>query len=197
MNTTIIEPLEALSIELISIDADCFGAPTGSIMGSASGETAPYDYSWSNGETTDDIANLTAGVYTLTVTDDHNCVLSLSDTINQPEEILLSHTQVDVLCFGDSTGSIDLEVVGGVIPYTYLWSNGETTQDISGIPAGIYDVDVLDDHNCLSEIQIEIIEPSAPISLTETHTDALCIGCLLYTSPSPRDVEESRMPSSA
>ena len=98
------------------------------------------------------------------------------DTVNQPEEVLLTFSQVDVLCFGDLTGSIDLEVEGGIIPYTYLWSTGEITQDISGIPAGTYDVDVFDDNNCLSELQIIIIEPLTPIELTETHTDALCTG---------------------
>ena len=65
-------------------------------MGNVSGGTAPYSYLWSNGETTDDVANLTAGIYTITVTDDNNCVSSLSDTIGEPEGVLLSHTQVDV-----------------------------------------------------------------------------------------------------
>ena len=163
-------------IELTAFDADCFGAPTGSILGSVSGGTAPYDDLWSNAEITDDIANLIAGVYTLTVTDDNNCVSILSDTVNEPEEIVLTHTQVDVLCFGESTGSIDLDVVGGVSPYIYLWSTGDGTQDVSGIPAATYNVDVFDDNNCLTELQVIITEPLTPIELTETHTDALCIG---------------------
>ena len=83
---------------------------------------------------------------------------------------------MDVLCFGESTGSIDLSVSGGIAPYTYLWSTGEVTQDINGIPAGIYDVDVFDDNNCLAELQVTITEPLIPILLSETHTDALCIG---------------------
>ena len=176
VSTPITEPSDSLLIELTSFDADCFGAPTGSLLSTVSGGTAPYDYLWSNGEITDDISNLNSGGYSLTVTDDNNCVASLSDTVNQPEEVLLTFSQVDVLCFGDLTGSIDLEVEGGIIPYTYLWSSGEITQDISGIPAGTYDVDVFDDNNCLSELQIIIIEPLTPIELTETHTDALCTG---------------------
>ena len=155
---------------------------------------------------TDDLANLTAGVYTITVTDDHNCVVSASDTVNHPDEVLLSDTHIDVLCFGEATGSIDLSVTGGVPSYSFVWSNGETTEDIDSILAGIYDVDVFDDNGCISELQVEIIEPLAPIALSESHTDALCIGgsqgtidlsisggtpgystCLLYTSPSPRD----------
>ena len=176
ITTPVIEPLDSLSVDLVSFDADCFGAPTGSILGSAAGGTAPYSYLWSNGETTDDLANLIAGVYTITVTDDHNCVVSVSDTVNHPDEILLSDTPIDVLCFGESTGSIDLSVTGGVPSYSFVWSNGETTEDINDIPAGIYDVDVFDDNGCLSEHQVEIIEPLAPIALSESHTDALCIG---------------------
>ena len=176
ISTSITEPTDSIFIELSSFDADCFGAPTGSILGNVSGGTAPYSYLWSNGETTDDVANLIAGIYTITVTDDNNCVSSLSDTVGEPEGVLLSHTQVDVLCFGESTGSIDLSVSGGIAPYTYLWSTGEVTQDINGIPAGIYDVDVFDDNNCLAELQVTITEPLTPILLSETHTDALCIG---------------------
>ena len=176
VSSPITEPSDSLLIELTSFDADCFGAPTGSILGSVSGGTAPYDYLWSNGEITDDLANLTAGIYTLTVTDDNNCVASFSDTVKQPDGVILSHIQTDILCFGDSTGSIDLNVQGGVSPYAYLWSTGDTTQDISGIPAGTYDVDVFDNNNCLAERQIEIIEPLSSVSLSETHTDALCTG---------------------
>ena len=176
ITTTVTEPLDSLSVNLVSFDADCFGAPTGSILGSVTGGTAPYSYLWSNGASTDDLANLTAGVYTITVTDDHNCVVSVSDTVNHPDEVLLSDTHVDVLCFGESTGSIDLSVTGGIPSYSFVWSNGETTEVINGIPAGIYDVDVFDDNGCLSELQVEIIEPLTPIALSESHTDALCIG---------------------
>ena len=136
MSTPITEPSDSLLIELTAFDADCFGAPTGSVLGSVSGGTAPYDYLWSNAEITDDIANLIAGNYTLTVTDDNNCVSSLTQAINQPTGVSLSQNQVDVLCFGESTGSIDLDVVGGVSPYIYLWSTGDGTQDVSEIPAG-------------------------------------------------------------
>ena len=120
MSSPIIEPTDSILIELTSFDADCFGAPTGSILGNVSGGTFPYDYLWSNAEITDDIANLNAGIYTLTVTDDNNCVASFSDTVNQPEEVMLTYSQVDVLCFGDLTGSIDLEVEGGISPYLSL-----------------------------------------------------------------------------
>ena len=82
VSSPIIEPTDSILIELTSFDADCFGAPTGSVLGNVSGGTFPYDYLWSNAEITDDIANLNAGIYTLTVTDDKHCIAHLSDTVH-------------------------------------------------------------------------------------------------------------------
>ena len=79
VSTPITEPSDSLLIELTAFDADCFGAPTGSILGSVSGGTAPYDYLWSNAEITDDIANLIAGNYTLTATDDNLSLIHISE----------------------------------------------------------------------------------------------------------------------
>ena len=89
---------------------------------------------------------------------------------------MLSHTQVDVLCFGDATGAIDLTVNGGVAPFTYLWSNGDVTEDLNEIPAGSYDVIVTDSNGCTSTRIMSLSEPLSALALTETHTDALCIG---------------------
>uniref|UniRef100_UPI003216531F Ig-like domain-containing protein n=1 Tax=uncultured Draconibacterium sp. TaxID=1573823 RepID=UPI003216531F len=68
---------------------------------------------------------------------------------------------VHVLCYGDSTGSIDLTVSGGIAPYTFLWSNGEITEDISNLIAGTYGVVVADSLNCTDSIMIEIVQPDS------------------------------------
>src|SRR5688500_20150880 len=65
-------------------------------------------------------------------------------TTKQPAARVAITTEVNVLCNGDATGSIDLTVSGGVGPYTYEWSNSATTQDVGGLVAGTYTVTVTD-----------------------------------------------------
>src|SRR5688500_19867488 len=78
------------------------------------GGVGPYTYDWSNLATTQDVSGLVAGTYTVTVEDANGCTDEISATITQPAALVLSTTQVNVLCNGDATGSIDLTVSGGV-----------------------------------------------------------------------------------
>lgn len=143
----------------------CNGSATGSIDVSVSGGTAPYTYSWTGGATTQDRTGLAAGTYTVTLTDANNCTKTLSTTITEPTAVVLSTTQLNVLCNGSSTGSIDLTVSGGVSPYTYFWTGGASSQDRSGLAAGTYTVTVTDANNCTKTTSVTITEPTA-ISLS-------------------------------
>jgi hypothetical protein len=155
----------------------CHGAATGEVDLTATGGTAPYTYAWSNGATTQDIINLVAGTYTVIVTDDNGCVDSLSATITEPAAPLaLTATTVDVLCHGAATGEVDLTATGGTAPYTFAWSNGATTEDITGLIAGVYTVVVTDDNGCVDSLSATITEPAAPLALTATTVDVLCHG---------------------
>lgn len=136
------------TLSTTQVNVLCNGAATGSIDLTVNGGTAPYTYLWSNGATTQDVSGLLAGAYTVTVTDANGCTKSTSATITEPPALVLSTTQVNVTCFEGSNGSIDLTVSGGVAPYTYLWSNGNTTQDISNLVVGTYTVTVTDANGC-------------------------------------------------
>lgn len=173
-NLVVNEP-PALVLSTTYIDADCFGAATGSIDLTVAGGTAPYSYSWDNGDITEDITGLTEGTYIVTVTDANGCSENASVYIDEPDPLLLSFTQVDVLCNGDATGSIDLTVTDGTAPYTFLWDNGKTTEDLSGLSPGSYTVTVTDANGCTENTTVNIIEPAA-ITLTENVTDAGCAG---------------------
>ena len=155
-------------------DASC-GASTGSIDLTITGGTSPYTYLWSQGASTEDITGLAAGAYNVTVTDANLCSETLTVTISQPTAISITETHTDLVCNGISTGSIDLSVTGGIPPYTYLWSNGATTEDISGLAAGTYTVTITDGGGCPAIQSVTITEP---VSLTATFTqnNVLCNG---------------------
>jgi hypothetical protein len=126
----------------------CFGDSRGAILNQPTGGTPGYTYRWSTNAVTQNLQNLTAGNYTVTVTDSRGCRADTSVTVTQPTAITLSFLRTNINCKNDSTGSIDLTVNGGKTPYTYSWTgpNGftRTTQDITGLKAGTYTVVVRD-----------------------------------------------------
>ena len=155
ITTTLTEPIAPVAISESHIDVDCFGAATGSIDVTASGGTPPYTYLWSNSATTEDLSGLTPGSYSVIVTDFLGCTEFLPIEITEPLaplSMILSAT--DVLCYGYATGSIDALVSGGTAPYTFLWSNGETTEDIANIPAGNYSLLMTDENFCTYSLSL-------------------------------------------
>ncbi len=172
-NTSVNQP-NVLSSGIAASNILCFGNATGSLDLTVTGGTSPYTFLWSNGATTEDINNLTAGTYSVDITDARGCTLSDSATVTQPASALsLVFTTVDVLCNDGNTGEIDITVSGGTPAYTYLWSNGATTQDLTGLAAGTYSVTVTDANGCrITQGGINIDEPSAPISVIITKENA-------------------------
>ncbi|MFM9053223.1 MAG: hypothetical protein ACKOKF_13080, partial [Bacteroidota bacterium] len=173
----------ALSVSTTQVNPVCNGAATGSIDLTVGGGTAPYSYTWSNGATTQDISSLTAGTYNVTVNDangsSNGCSASTSVIITQPSAVSVSTTQTNPVCNGVATGSIDLTVSGGTAPYTYTWSNGSSTEDISSLAAGTYNVTVNDangnSNGCTASTSVTITQPSS-VTLTSTQTNVLCNG---------------------
>ncbi|MFH1320191.1 MAG: gliding motility-associated C-terminal domain-containing protein [Bacteroidota bacterium] len=137
-----------LTSNITESNANCDGTCDGSADLTPSGGTSPYTYSWSNGETSQDITNLCAGTYTIDITDDNGCQISDSITINQDPAITLSIAGTDENCGGGCDGEADLTVSGGAPPFTYSWSNSETTEDINNLCPGIYTVTVTDNNLC-------------------------------------------------
>jgi len=143
------QPLAPLAIEHKKVDVLCYSLNTGSIDLSVSGGSPDYSYAWSNGATSQDLFNLTAGIYTVVVTDQSGCIKKDTIEIIEPAAGLSIKAAIkDLDCFGVATGGIDLTVEGGTAAYSYSWSNGATTEDLSGIAAGIYSVTVTDSNLC-------------------------------------------------
>jgi hypothetical protein len=166
-------PVCNLSLNTTNTNIDCFGQASGSVSVNVVGGTAPLTYAWSNGATSQTVNNLPSGSYTVTVTDANGCTEQMSVTITQPQSSLsTTATQVNVLCFGNPSGSIDLSVSGGTGPYVYSWSNGSTTQDISNLAGGSYTGTVTDVLGCTASTSVTITEPTA-LSITTTSTDEM------------------------
>ncbi|MBI1227143.1 MAG: T9SS type B sorting domain-containing protein [Bacteroidetes bacterium] len=103
-----------------------------------------YTYAWSNGENTEDISGLAAGTYTVTVTLSNGCTQTASFTVDD-NFVPMSVTGVTVTDTCDlALGAIDITPSGGVPPYTFAWSNGATTEDLSNLLGGVYMVTVTD-----------------------------------------------------
>jgi hypothetical protein len=145
LNFTVTEP-DTFSV-ISNIGAvDPMNGSDGSIELNVTGGTSPYAFEWSSVGSTGSIYGLTPGWYTVTITDQNSCSTVDSfyvDYLYAPIPLVLASNEVDVLCFGDCNGSIDLQVSGGALPYTYSWSNGFTTENIFGICAGEYLVTVI------------------------------------------------------
>jgi gliding motility-associated-like protein len=166
---------QPLTLSLNHTNALCFGSSTGAIQSNVSGGTPLYSYHWSNGSQDTGLIGVAAGNYTLTVTDGNGCSLAASRTIQQPTAIVVSEMHTIPQCFGSASADINLSVSGGNPAYTYSWSNGATSQDISNIVAGTYIVTVKDNSNCTVTKAIVVSEP-APVTLTETHATPSCNG---------------------
>lgn len=134
------------TVSLVGANVNCFGASTGAITTTSSGGTAPYTYNWGSGITSQNRTGLAAGTYTVTV-NASGCTASQSITITQPASGLSLSSVVTHQTLG-TNGAIDLSVTGGTGAYTYVWSNGATTQDISALAPGSFTVTVTDAAGC-------------------------------------------------
>lgn len=165
----------AITTSISKTDISCFGGNNGTATVTASNGVSPYSYLWSNSMTTASITNLVAGNYFVTVTDNNSCTKVDSVNFVAPNPITVGFTLMDIMCNGASDGSINLNVTGGATPYSFLWSNSMTTQNISGLMAGAYGITVTDMLGCTGINTITLTEPTA-ISLTINTTDIQCLG---------------------
>lgn len=164
-------PLPSLS----PTDVSCYSYGDGEIDLVLLDGTAPYEYLWSNGDTTQNIDSLFPGEYSVLVTDVFGCQGSGSAGITQPDTLMVQEIHNNVSCYGVSDGNIDLSVSGGTAPYSYIWNNGANSQDLSAIIAGEYMAIVTDFNGCTYDISINVDQPDSLV-ITGTVIDAVCEG---------------------
>ncbi len=164
-----------------SNDVTCNNSCNGSISVTASGINPGYTYLWNPGNQVTPVVNgLCSGNYIVEATDNLGCKGFQQISINEPSPIAFSISQIkDVLCFGDSTGSITVIPSGGTLPYRYLWSiTGDTTATISNVPNGNLFVTITDANGCDTLSPVLIISTPLPISATAQITNSQCTNSL-------------------
>ncbi len=144
------------------------------VEGKIEGGVPPYSYKWYTANNPTEILGtdiklegIKADAYGVTITDYNGIDAFATITLSQPEALSIQEIVTDVLCYGDQTGAIDITVAGGTPfndgSYTYVWSNGETTQDLQELLAGTYTVIVTDANNCSITESFTIKEPTAAL----------------------------------
>ncbi len=169
---TITQP-PLLILTAVKTNVTCAGANDGTATATAVGGTAPYTFAWSNGQTGASLSNLVPGNYTVTVTDANFCTKTAVVSITQPNQLTVSINAANILCAGVNNGTAMATVTGGTAPFSYTWSNGATTQTISGLAAGIYTVTVTDQNECSGTAMVTITQPTA-LQLNFTINNIIC-----------------------
>jgi hypothetical protein len=170
---TVTEP-PVLVASIADVDSvSCNGGNDGAIDLSVTGGNPSYNFSWSNGNTSEDNINIPAGSYTVTITDQRNCTDTISAVVGEPAPLTASISGTDVSCAGAGDGTAAVSVSGGSAPYSYLWSNFDTTANISNLSGGTYSVVVTDAEGCSLVRRITINE-ALPLNLRLVVTNASC-----------------------
>jgi hypothetical protein len=151
----------AVSVSITGATLTCEGSSTGTAIAVASGGTPPYSYSWSTGAVTASVSNLAAGMHSVVVTDANGCTGMSSVTINNFPQPICSVSIIQEALNGND-GILEVFPVGGTAPYTYLWSDGQTTPTAAGLSGGTYSVTVTDANGCTTTCE-ETLFPWAGI----------------------------------
>jgi hypothetical protein len=156
----------------LSFSGQAANCTNGTQTVTATGGTSPYSYQWSNNATSQSINGLTMGQYSVVVTDNIGCQQVGYTFVSQAVNINFNSTITQPTCL-QTNGAVTTFVNGGTSPYTFLWSNGATTQNLSGVPAGFYQLKITDAAGCQGQGSA-FLSASTPITVTYTANPSSC-----------------------
>ena len=163
--TITIEDAPLFKIEPEVKQISCFGEKNGSIKLNLIGGVGTTTIRWDHGAELENLFNLESGFYGVTIKDATNCEIRSEFNIVEPALLQLESSLTDALdCVNPQSGAINLGISGGTPPYSIKWSNGQTSEDLTGITSGQYAVSIVDASGCTINKAFEIKRP-APISI--------------------------------
>ncbi|MFN4079519.1 MAG: T9SS type A sorting domain-containing protein [Saprospiraceae bacterium] len=168
---------DPVSVTLQSVNGvSCFGSADGSAAVSGAGGNGTLSYLWSNGAQTPQAANLTAGIYQVTVTDGENCSATLDVAISEPDLLLANAQATAETANGANDGTASAAPSGGTPNYAYLWNNGETVAQIDSLAPGVYTVTVTDANGCSAVQSVTVNSFNCTLQASYTQTNVTCFG---------------------
>ncbi|MDF0716496.1 hypothetical protein PY092_10075 [Muricauda sp. 334s03] len=171
-----VQETDPITLQLDKMDVSCYNGNDGFATVVIEGGMPPYDISWSSGADSEIAENLAAGTYFVYVKDFYGCEVSGQVTIEQPEELVVNIINtVAPTCYDASDGSLCVEIVGGIPPYTYIWNIDEDSLSLDNLSEGTYTLEVVDAIGCVTSKAIELTAPyPSAVDLGEDRT--LCNG---------------------
>lgn len=169
------QPLSPLQITASQYNISCKGDSTGAVELFVSGALGNYTYLWSNDSTTKRIENLSAGIYSVTVSDLNGCSLYKSYQITEPDSALtLTLSGSNAPCSSNNTSTITSHITGGQAPYNYLWSTGVQSTTLNTNLNGNYSLTITDANGCSINQITSINNNSTPISIIPASQNINC-----------------------
>jgi hypothetical protein len=176
-SVSIAEPAPLQGTASIDSNVVCNGQKGGQASASVIGGTAPYSYSWSNGDLGPVANSLGAGPVSVVVTDANNCKDTQSVTITEPAPLQAAANLINnVSCNGSKDGKVSVSASGGTTPYNYTWSDSQSGPKADSLSAGNYSVIVTDANGCNDSDSITISEPTPLQAIASVNQSVSCHG---------------------
>lgn len=175
---TVNEPAQVEILTALKRSPSCYGLSDGQLTTYALGGTTPFVFVWNTGQVNQGINNIPSGTYTVTATDGNGCSQVVTEIVSQPDTLTSVATGLAVKCFGNNTGAIILNPMGGTAPYTATWTgpngyNG-TGVNLSNLFPGQYNALVTDSKACTSTAIATLQEPSEMQASLPAISDTIC-----------------------
>ena len=151
-----------LQLDLSVVDVLCYDGSNGQLNAAITGGTSPYVWviEDENFQVQTNNTQLRAGVYVVRAHDNNNCSITDTAIINQPDLLEVSVLSTDALCYNSPSGFAEATVQGGVLPYSFLWSNSTSQAEADSLLAGNYSITISDANNCSASSTFQISEPN-------------------------------------